>query len=77
MPRPSAGTQSRRSNGFDPIAVARRKKSVMAPSEPVTHGIMSRRRERLSHTAAAAYMLRMSVQNSIDPDCPAQKAVKV
>jgi hypothetical protein len=44
---------------------------------PVTHGIMARLRARLVNTAIAAYMVRINAQKSIDPACPAQKAVKV
>ena len=49
----------------------------MMPSVPVTYGIIARFVLRFVKTAMAEYVVRIRAQNSIDPDCPAQKAVNV
>ena len=77
MPRPSGGSQSRRSYGFAPKHIVIRKNSETTASVPVTHGIIARFERRLLNTAIAAYIVRMRHQKSIEPACPAQKAVKV
>ena len=56
MPRPSAGIQSSRSNGFAPKHIVIRKNSATTPSVPVTHGIIARFARRGSlNTAIAEY----------------------
>ena len=54
IPRPSGGTQSRRSKGLAPNASVMRKNSAHTASVPVTHGISARLRCRLVNTATAA-----------------------
>jgi hypothetical protein len=78
IPRPSGGVQSRRSNGLAPKQSVRRKKSVVTPSVPATYGRNTASRSpRAKNTASAEYIDRIRHQKSSDPDCPAQKAVKV
>ena len=77
MPRPSGGIQSRRSYGLAPKHIAIRKNRQIIPKVPVTYGIMARFVLRFVNTAIAEYVVKISAQKSIDPDCPAQKAVNV
>jgi hypothetical protein len=78
IPRPSGGVQSRRSNGLAPKQSVSRKKSVVTPSVPGHVRRNTRvRSPRAKNTASAEYSDRIRHQKSSDPDCPAQKAVKV
>src|ERR1051325_9373536 len=76
MPRPSAGIQSRRVNGFARKQTVAMKKRRMAPSVPVAHGVSSGLRRRLGAIAIAEYIERIRAQNSIEPACPLQNAEK-
>src|SRR6476661_1488741 len=74
IPRPSAGTNDRRSNGLALKQVVAMKNTRMAASVPHAQGARSRALRCADRTATALYSARMSDQNSIEPACPPQNA---
>src|SRR5687767_776457 len=76
-PRPSGGTQSRRSNGLEPRQIVARKNTSTSARVPETYGISSRLLVRLDQRVTAENIARMSAQKSSDPDWPPQNAAIV